>query len=76
MFLNQKSKLKQFKIEYLEILIIKKVHEEEEEKFCTSVRVCNFCSESYIEYESIDDRNKALSVEEYYNRRYVDKSIF
>ena len=76
MFLNWKNKLKQFKIEYLEILRIKKVHEEEGENFCTSVRVCNFCSKSYIEYESIDDRNKALSVEEYYNRRYVDKSIF
>ena len=55
-------------IEYLEILRIKKVHEEEEENFCTSVRVSNFCSKSYIEYESIDDRNKALSVEEYGNK--------
>ena len=68
MFLNWKNKLKQFKIEYLEILRIKKVHEEEGENFCTSVRVCNFCSKSYIEYESIDDRNKAVSVEEYYNK--------
>ena len=68
MFLNWKNKLKQFKIEYLEILRIKKVHEEEGENFCTSVRVCNFCSKSYIEYESIDDRNKALSVKEYYNK--------
>ena len=32
------------------------------------VRVSNFWNNSYIEYESNDERNKALSAEEYLNK--------
>ena len=32
------------------------------------MRVSNFWSNNYIEYESNGDRNKALSVEEYFNK--------
>ena len=38
---------------------------EEEENYYQPVRVSNFWSNSYIEYESNGDRNKTLSVEEY-----------
>ena len=37
-------------------------HEEEEENYYKSVRVSNFWSNNYIKYESIDDRNKTLSL--------------
>ena len=41
------------------------------------VRVTNFWSNNYIEYENNGDRNKALSVEEYLNkiRPYLKDSI-
>ena len=42
--------------------------EEEEENYYKPVRVGNFQSNSYIEYESNSDRNKTLSVEEYLNK--------
>ena len=37
---------------------------EHEEDYCT-VRVGNFWTNNYIEYESNGDRNKATSIEEY-----------
>ena len=37
----------------------------EEENYYKPVRVSNFWSNNYIEYESNGDRNKTLSVEEY-----------
>ena len=40
----------------------------EEENYYKPVRVSNFWSNNYIEYESNGDRNKALSVEEYLNK--------
>ena len=39
-------------------------HEKEEQNYCKLVRVRNFLSNNYIEYESSSDRNKTLSVEE------------
>ena len=67
-FLDQKKKLKLLKKEYLEILRIF-FHQEEEENYYKLVRVSNFWSNNYIEYESNSDRNKTLSVEEYLNKR-------
>ena len=43
-------------------------HEEEEENYYKQVKVSNFWSNNYIEYESNVDRNKTLSVEEYLNK--------
>ena len=45
--------------------------EEEEEKYYKPVRVSNFWSNSYTEYESNGDRNKALSVEEYLKLNHI-----
>ena len=47
------------------------VFEQEEDSY-KSVRVGNFLSNSYIEYESNSDRNKTLSVEEYLNKTRVN----
>ena len=38
-------------------------HEEAEENYYKPIRVSNFWSNNYIEYESNGDRNKTLSVE-------------
>ena len=46
---------------------IKNLFEYEEENYYKPVRVNNFWSNSYNEFESNDDRNKTLSVEEYLN---------
>ena len=43
-------------------------HEKEEQNYYKPVRVSNFWSNNYIEYESSGNRNKALSVEEYLNK--------
>ena len=43
-------------------------NEKEEENYHKPERVNNFWSNNYIEYESNDDRNETLSVEEYLNR--------
>ena len=59
-FLDQKKKLKLLKKEYLEILRIF-FHQEEEENYYKLVRVSNFWSNNYIEYESNSDRYKTLS---------------
>ena len=44
------------------------IHEEEEENYYKPVRVSNFWSNNYIEYESNGDGNKTLSFEEYLNK--------
>ena len=41
---------------------------EEQENYYKPVRVSNFWSNSYIEYESNSDRYKTLSFEEYLNK--------
>ena len=41
---------------------------EEDENYYKPVRVSNFWSNNYIEYESNGDRNKTLSLEEYLNK--------
>ena len=43
-------------------------HKKVEENYYKRVRVSNFWSRIYIEYESSGDRNKTLSVEEYLNK--------
>ena len=40
----------------------------ENEDFHTPIRVGNFYSNNYIEYESNGDRDKNLSIEEYLNK--------
>ena len=47
---------------------IKNLFEHEEENDYNSVRVNNFSSSNYIEYESNGDRYKTLSAEEYFNK--------
>ena len=47
---------------------IKNLFDHEEENYYKPVGVTKFWSNSYIEYESDDDRNKTLSVEEYLNK--------
>ena len=42
--------------------------ENEEENYYKPVRVGNFWCINYIEYESNTDRNKTLSIEEYFNK--------
>ena len=68
--------LKELKIECLEIFRIF-FEREEEEKYYKPEGVCNFWRNNYIEYESIDDKSKTLSVEEYLNkiRLYLKKII-
>ena len=41
---------------------------EEEDDYNKPIRVDNFCSNNYIEYESNGDRNKNISIEEYLNK--------
>ena len=43
-------------------------HEKEEENYYKPVRVSNFWSNNYIEYEDNGDRNKTLSVKECFNK--------
>ena len=43
-------------------------HEKEEENYYKPVRISNFWSNSYVEYESNSDKNKTLSVQEYRNK--------
>ena len=47
---------------------IRNLFEYEEEDSYKAIRVVNFWSNNYFEYESNGDRNKALSVEEYLNK--------
>ena len=41
---------------------------EEEENYYKPVRVSNFWSNNYLEYESSDNRNKTLPVEEHFDK--------
>ena len=43
-------------------------HEKEEEIYYKPVRVTNFSSNNYTEYESSGDRNKTLPVKRYLNK--------
>ena len=43
-------------------------HKKEERNYFKPARVNKFWNNNYIEYESNDERNKALSVEEYLNK--------
>ena len=56
---------------------IKNLFEFEEENYYKPVKVNNFWSNIYIEYESNDDRNKTLLAEEYLNkiRPYLKDTI-
>ena len=47
---------------------IKNRFEHEEENYYKPVKVNNFWSNNYLEYESNGDTNKTLSVEEYLNK--------
>ena len=47
---------------------IKNLFKLEEENCYKPVRVGNFWSSNYVEYDSNSNRNKTLSVEEYLNR--------
>ena len=47
---------------------IENFFEHEDENYYKPVKVINFWSNNYIEYESNDDRNKTLSVEEYFDK--------
>ena len=42
--------------------------ENEEDDYYKPIRVGNFLSKNYIEYESNGDRNKTLSIEEYFSK--------
>ena len=47
---------------------IRNLFEHEKGDYYKPVRVHNFCSNNYIEYESNGDKNKMLSVEQYPNK--------
>ena len=47
---------------------IKNLFEQEKEDYYKPVRVVNFWSKNYTEYESNWDRNKTVSIEEYLNK--------
>ena len=47
---------------------IRNLFEHEQEDYYNPVKVGNFWSNNYIEYESKGDRNKIVSVEEYLNK--------
>ena len=55
---------------------IRNLFEHKEENYYKPVRVRNFWSNNYIEYESKGDKNKTLSVNEYLNiiRPYLKTS--
>ena len=80
-YFRLEKKKKKLKAEYLETnkkgnkvikdIILREIRNsfenEEEENYYKPVRVSNFWSNNYNEYESNSDRNKSLSVEEYLN---------
>ena len=51
---------------------IRNLFEHEEENYYKPVRVRNFWSNNYIEFESNGDRNKILSVLEHLNKIWPD----
>ena len=52
------------------IRVIRNLFESENEEgdYYKPIRVGNFFSKNYIEYESNGDRNKTLSIEEYFSK--------
>ena len=42
--------------------------EQEKEDYYKQIRLGDFWNNNYIEYENNDDRNKALSIEDYLNK--------
>ena len=56
---------------------IQNLFKHEEQNYYKPVRVSNFWSNNYIEYESKNDRNKALSIKQYLNkiRPYLEDII-
>ena len=54
-------------IKYRIVRDINTLFEQQEEDFYKPVRVVTFWNNNYIEYESSGDRNKNLSVKEYFN---------
>ena len=56
-------------MKYIILRDIRNLFEHEEKKnYYKPVRVSNFWSNNYFEYESSGDRNKTLSVEKYLNK--------
>ena len=47
---------------------IRNLFEHKEENYYKPVRVSNFWTNNYIEYEGKGDRNKTLSIEKYFNK--------
>ena len=67
--LDWKKKRNQLKIKFLEMLeILLDMKKKEKIIINQPIRVSNFWSNKYIEYESKDDRNKTLSVRNYLNK--------
>ena len=66
--MDKKKKLKQLKIEYLQILQIFLSIKKKGKNYYKPVIASNFWSSNYIRYARSDDRNKTLSVEEYLNK--------
>ena len=54
-------------IKYRIVRDINTLFEQQEEDFYKPIRVVTFWNNNYIEYESSGDRNKNLSVKEYFN---------
>ena len=54
-------------IKYRIVRDINTLFEQQEEDFYKPVRVVTFWNNNYMEYESSGDRNKNLSVKEYFN---------
>ena len=70
--IKKKSLQTEKKNEVIEGRVIKDImnlfEHEEEEDYYKSVRIGNFWNNYCIEYESDGDRNKTLSIEEYFNK--------
>ena len=60
-FLDQKNEIKQLEIEYLEIIRNLFEHEGQEENFYKPVKVSNFWSNNYIDYESKGEKKNTIS---------------
>ena len=63
---NARNLFKPKKVEGITIRDFKNLFEQEEDYY-KAVKVVNFCSNNYIEYQSNGDGNKTLSVKEYLN---------
>ena len=60
-FLDQKNERKQLEIEYLEIIRNLFEHEGQEKNFYKPVKVSNFWSNNYIDYESKGEKKNTIS---------------